>query len=193
MTENISKVLGSGHYEAQWVQRSNLVRLTAKGLLPCSNYIAQLEQRPERIIPPMWDMIFYVPDSCQKGLRYFDENVIMVNSSGATVISVRDASGTHEVPIQQSFDLSEEAESTATAKAEDVGEQFIVYAKLPRPDKGHKGCIIAPADSLVTTIHYRAFGPASYADCEMFLQTHCAGSADLFTLAGGEIPWPLAK
>lgn len=189
--ENISRVLGSGAYEARWVQRSNLVRLTAKGLLPCSNYIAQLEQRPERIIPPMWDMIFYVPDSCQKGLRYFEESVTMVNSSGATAISVRDAIGTHEVPIQLPFAAGEEVASAA--EDEEESEQFIVYAKLPKPDKGHKGCIIVPSDSLVTMIHYKAFGPASYDDCKMYLQTNCAGPADVFTLAGGEIPWPLAE
>ena len=147
--DNFARVLGSATYEAHWVQRSNLVRLTAKGLLPCSNYIAQIEQRPERITPPMWDMIFYVPDSCQKALHFFEERVTMVNSTGATSITVRDAAGTHEVSIRHQFDFADD-DGAAVAEEE---EKFIVYAKLPRPDKGHNGCIIVPFDSLVTAIH----------------------------------------
>ena len=42
------RVLGVAEYEAKWVQRSNLIRLRASGILPCSNYKAQLEQRPGR-------------------------------------------------------------------------------------------------------------------------------------------------
>ena len=42
-----TRVFGYGEYEARWIQRSSLVKLTAKGILPCSNYRAQLEQRPE--------------------------------------------------------------------------------------------------------------------------------------------------
>lgn len=188
MTDSVSKVLGSATYEARWVQRSNLVRLTAKGLLPCSNYVAQLEQRPERIIPPMWDMIFYVPATCEKGLRFFEESVTMVNSSGATTISVNDALGSHDVPIQSALVPGEAATSGSTADAAE--EQFIVYAKLPRPATGHKGCIVVPADSFVTAIHYKVHGPASYADCQEFTQENCNGPAEQLTLAGGEIPWP---
>lgn len=186
--ENYVKVLGSASYEAHWVQRSSLVRLTARGLLPCSNYMPQLEQRPERIIPPMWDMVFYVPSMCEERVRYFEESVTMANSDGAKTISVRDASGTHDVPIKHQFVADEAAE----VQDNTGDEQFMVYAKVPRPDEGHKGCILVPADSIVTAIHYAAFGPASRDDCEAFLLENCNGPANKFRLASGEIPWPLA-
>lgn len=186
--KNYVKVLGNARYEAHLVQRSSLVRLTARGLLPCSNYMAQLEQRPERIEPPMWDFVFYVADTCEKALRYFEETVTMNNSVGAATISVRDASGTHDVPVKHQFVPGEEAEEEELTDE----EQFMVYAKVPKPEVGHKGCILVPADSIVTAIHYAAFGPASRDECEAFLQDNCSGPADLFRLAGGEIPWPLA-
>lgn len=189
--EDYTRVLGIATYEARWVQRSSLVRLTARGILPCSNYLAQLEQRPERIIPPMWDMVFYAQDWCQRAIRPFEESTVMVNSSGATSISVRDAMGTHDVPIQQAFELEGGPAKGSDAAQEE--EQFVVYGKLPKPDTGHQGCIVVPSDSMVTAIHYRAFGPASREDCEMFIQSNCAGTAFFDVLASGEIPWPLAN
>lgn len=179
MTETISKVWGIARYDAHWVQRSNLVKLIARGVLPCSNYVAQLEQRPEKIIPPMWNMVFYVPDTCEKGLSFFEESVTMVNATGASTITVYDAAGAHDISIRQQFEPVDE------------DEKCIVYGKLPKPDTGHKGCIIVPADSFVTAIHYRAFGPASRAECEEFLQSNCSGPGEVFRLAGGEIPWPM--
>ncbi|MEJ8561135.1 hypothetical protein QTO30_07790 [Yoonia sp. GPGPB17] len=146
MTDNISKVLGSASYEAHWVHKSLLVKLIARGVLPCSNYTAQLEQRPERIEPPEWNMVFFVPDTCEKGLSFFEETVTMANTSGAPTIAVHDAAGRHEIPIKQQFEVEEE------------DEQFIVYGKLPKREKGHSGCIIVPADGFVSAIHYRAFG-----------------------------------
>ena len=52
------KRFGAGYYTAHFVGRSNLIKLTAAGVLPCSNYLAALEQRPERVAPPNWNMIF---------------------------------------------------------------------------------------------------------------------------------------
>ncbi len=179
MTENVSKVLGSARYEAHWVQRSSLVRLIARGILPCSNYTAQLEQRPERVEPPMWNMVFYAPDMCEKRLTYFEEQVTLVNNTGAQLIIVHDAGGEHQVPIVQHSEV------------ETLDDKFIVYGKLPKPEQGHKGCILVPADSFVTAIHYSAFGPAPQQDCESFMQSQCAGPAEIFSLASGEIPWPL--
>ncbi|MBF9052183.1 hypothetical protein GTA62_19670 [Roseobacter sp. HKCCD9010] len=88
MSDTFTKVLGCASYRAHWVQRSNLVRLTATGVLPCLNYMAQLEQRAERVIPPNWNMVFYVEDYCQRALQPFSVSVVMTNSSGADAILV---------------------------------------------------------------------------------------------------------
>jgi hypothetical protein len=177
MADTITKVLGSARYEAHWVQRSKLVQLVARGVLPCANYTAQLEHRPERVLPPMWNMIFFVPNVCVKRPKYFEVSVTMANSTSAEAIVVHDAAGMNEVPIRQQIETED--------------EQYVVYARLPRSEAGHSGCFVIPADSFVTAIHYRAFGPASRMECEAFVQSGCAGPGEVFRLAGGEIPWPV--
>lgn len=194
MTDQSKKrVLGVANYEARWVAKSLLVRLTANGILPCANYDAQLEKRPERVVPPMWDMVFLVEDVCLKALRPFSINVVMPNTSNAKEIIVRDAAGEHHVPILQPLEIS--PEPSLLKSAADL-DQYIVYAKLPNTGDGHHGCIVVPADTFVTAIHYRAFGPASKADCESFAHDNCRAEMPDFTtlnLVGGEIPWPLAS
>ena len=66
-----ARTLGIANYDARWIYKSNLVKLTATGLLPCSNYTAELEQRPENILPAMWDMVFYTQLYCQKAIKPF--------------------------------------------------------------------------------------------------------------------------
>lgn len=189
--ETTTKVLGVAEYEARWIQRSFMVRLTAKGILPCSNYRAQLEKRPERVVPPMWDMAFFIQNYCEKALKPFEVEAIILNAEGAKLIIVHDAAGEHEVPIQESTASIEQPAELQSAADRD---EFVVYAKLPKPDEGHFGCIIVPADSFVTAIHYRAFGPSSRKQCEEFASKNCIfghppprGELQ----ASGEIPWPL--
>ncbi len=71
------RLLGLAEYEARWIHITFMVKLTAKGTLPCFNYEAQLEQRPERVLPPMWDMLFYVEPVCEKALRPFEKEVVI--------------------------------------------------------------------------------------------------------------------
>ncbi len=180
MNTTTSKVLGSATYTATWVARSNLVKLTAIGILPCSNYVVQLEQRPERVTPPNWNLVFFVEETCEKGLRPFAETVHMINATGATSIIVHDAVGEHEIPIQQAF----EAETLSP-------KDHMVYARLPRPETGHNACLVVPADSMVTAIHYRAFGPATKQDCERFVAETCNGQVSEFLAEHEKAPWPL--
>jgi hypothetical protein len=192
----MTKVLGTAQYEARWVQRSFLVRLTAMGTLPCSNYSAQLEQAPDRVVPPNWQMIFYIEDFCLRETKPFTEEVLMVNDTGAKTILVTDASGEHHIPIQEANVPIPNAEALRSAADRD---EYVVYAKLPRPEEGHNGCIVVPADYFVTGIQYRAFGPASKADCETFVADNCGAGDGVQKMSagshapGGEIPWPLAK
>jgi hypothetical protein len=179
MPENFFKTLGSAHYEARWIARSNLVRLTASGILPCSNYSAQLEKRPERVIPPMWNFVFYVEDSCDKALLPFSQSVVMVNGEGRKNILVHDATGIQEVPILQANEPSLNDEKT-----------HVVYARLPKEEGRLSGCQVAAADTLLNAYHYKAFGPASLAACEEFLQKHGAENQQI-AAPSGEIPWPL--
>jgi len=179
MPEKFKKTLGSAHYEARWIARSNLVRLTASGILPCSNYSAQLEKRSERVIPPMWNFVFYVEDDCNKALKAFSKTAVMLNTLSADAIIVHDAAGIHEVPVLQPFAPSMSEENT-----------HVVYARLPKEEVGFRGCEISSADTLLNAYHYRAFGPASLAACEAFLQIN-GEESERKTMRSGEIPWPL--
>lgn len=182
-----TRVLGIADYEARWVHNSFLVELTATGVLPCDNYEAQIEQRPEKVLPPMWDMVFYIQTHCAKRLKPFIKKVLFVNTTGPQSIFVRDASGENEVPIQQAF------EATTEGSRLDIGstQDHIVYAKLPRSGSGHCGCIVVPEGSLVTAIHYRAFGPAPKEECDRFVLQNCGPLAADWDFRAGEIPWPL--
>lgn len=179
MCEKVQKVLGSAHYEARRVTGSSLIRLTAAGVLPCSNYTAQLEMRSERVIPPMWNFVFYLEGYCQKALRPFMESVVMINSTGANAIVVHDAAGIQEVPILQTFEPAFRDEN-----------QHVVYARLPKEDDRVNGCQIASADTLLNAYHYKAFGPAPLRDCQDFFE-HNKIQQGGGEVAGGEIPWPL--
>lgn len=186
--EKHKRTYGIAEYSANWIGKSLLVKLTASGVLPCANYSAQLEKRPERVDPPNWDMIFYTQDVCLKALKPFTVEASFPNTTGAKSIVVYDAIGKHEVSIE--FDAEQ-------ADAEDYGpieccadrDEYVVYGRLPKPDTGHKGCIVVPADNIVLGIYYRAFGPASKVECDAFALKNCAPASPFL---GGDVPFPLA-
>ncbi|WP_120631344.1 hypothetical protein [Ruegeria sp. EL01] len=177
MSSTKTRVYGYGNYAAVWVDGGPTVRLTASGLLPCSNYEARLEKRPERIDPPAWDMVFYIDDHCEKGLKVFDVDALMHNNSGATSIILHDALGEQIVPIKDATETWVHSEAL-----------YLVYARLPQPDKGHFGCILVAEGTIVTADRYRAFGPASKEDCEAFLLQNCTATARKSPL-GNALPW----
>ncbi len=184
-----TKVLGVADYDARWIAKTAMVRLTATGILPCANYQAQLEMRPERVLPPMWNMVFFQEEVCLKALKPFSVDVVMINSVGARSISVTDATGEHSVPVKSQF---ESMDTEVTLKALLGEDEYVVYAKLPKSGDTHHGCIVVPVDTMVTAIHYRAFGPASKSDCEAFVNESCSVFAPMeaASVPGDEIPWP---
>lgn len=182
-----SRVLGTAEYEARWVARSFLVRLTAIGILPCANFSAQLEQRSERVVPPMWDLVFYIEPFCLKAIKPFSLEVLIHNPGGAEHLIVRDAAGEHEIPVLASFE-SADRQNVNEVLAEDL---YSVHARLSRPSKGHHGCIVVPHGSILPAIYYRAFGPSRKQDCEDFVAGNCQPKSGLMHPPGGEIPWPL--
>lgn len=190
MTDNTFKrTYGVANYKATWIGKSLLVRLTASGILPCYNYTAQLEKRPERVEPPNWDMIFYTQDVCLKALKPFNVEVTIPNTTGATSILVYDALGEQYVPIEYDVEFAEPEASGPIECCADKDE-YIVYARLPKPGSGHQGCIVVPADSVVIAIYYKAFGPAPKAECDAFVLKNCAAVAPL---GGGDVPFPLVE
>jgi len=180
MTESFCKVLGHGRYEAHWMHQTSLVKLTASGQLPCANGFAQFEMRGERVIPPLWNFVFYLAQPGQSGLRVFEKSVYMINSTGTDTVIVHDAAGMNEVPIR-----SQDAPTSDPGSS--VG--FVVQARFPAPKSGHAGCVIVPVDALLPAHYYRAFGPARHDDCAAFVTDNNTGAVP--ALRGGEVPWPL--
>jgi hypothetical protein len=172
-------VLGTAQYTAIRAPRSDLVVLTAVGILPCANYIAELVQRPERIFPPMWSMVFYTQLLCLRALKPFEVKVHMnIEDSGAEQhITVFDAAGENKVLIVDQIQAAERRGADP--------ELFKVYARLPK-GRGPKGCIVVPADALVPAIYYTVFGPAPKSECDAWLLKNCIEAAT----EGGEVPWP---
>lgn len=183
--DSYKRVYGIGKYAAVRAPRSDLIELRAIGILPCSNYIAALEKRPERVIPPQWDMVFYTADFCLKAMKPFELTVPMNDASGgANHVLVRDATGEVEVPIVDEIPAERSEGFLSSA------DLFRVYARLPKPEQGHHGCFIVPDGTIVSAIYYTAFGPASYQECDTWMPDNCRkGGIE----ASSEIPWPLAK
>lgn len=183
-----TKVLGSATYSALRSPLEGIVTLTARGVLPCFNYRAELEQRPEKILPPMWQLVFWVEDVCLRAIKPFEVSVV-VHGAGSRPLRVLDATGWVEVPITDPFvpvDLW---------KDRIADDAYLVYARLPVPENGelNNGCMIVPEGTIVPAIYYSAFGPSSKAECQKWLTDNC--SRDDFpgwSLRGGEVPWPKA-
>ncbi|MBX3529121.1 MAG: hypothetical protein KF849_00835 [Rhizobiaceae bacterium] len=187
-SEKPQRVLGVGQYEARWIQRSTLVELTAIGILPCMNYHAQLEPRPERVVPAMWDMVFYIQNVCLMALRPFRASVVVHDAANADRLIVRDAAGTHEVPIQPWIGAEP---FVASAEAIDI-DLHGVHARLPKVGERPHGCIVVPEGTLLPAIYYRVFGPAPLQACEAFRARNCERPEAKRLAPGGEVPWPLA-
>lgn len=180
------KVLGVASYSAVRSPNSDIVTLTAVGALPCMNYDAQLEKRPERVFPPMWNMVFFVQDFCLRAIKPFELAVKMnISAGGADAIIVHDATGTVHVPISDPFvpfDINS-----------DTGEedQYVVYARLPRQPGSYAGCIVVPEGTIVIAIYYKAYGPASKQECDQWMLKNCGFfERTRVGMFGGEVPWP---
>lgn len=176
------EVLGTANYMAIRSPGTSNVELTAIGVLPCWNYQAKLVQRPERVFPPNWDMVFVIEDFCLTAVKPFQVWASM-DAGNATSITVYDAGGRKSVPI---YDPLLPVEDLREALSPD---KYDVYALVqPTPSKLHVGCIIVPHGSLVIGIYYHAFGPASMDECLKWKDQNCArgGAAE----RGPEVPWP---
>ncbi len=182
----MKRAWGVAQYEARWIARSLMVRLTARGILPCSNYVAQLEMRPGPTDPPEWNMVFIVSETCEKALVPFEAEAVMVNTTGATEITVHDGVGTHQVPIQPAFG----APVTIMKAGQAMDDNFVVFADIPDGTVGHSGCLVVPEGTIVVATKTRVFGPDSRDACDDFVEQNCSAEKVL-VLRGGEIPWPL--
>lgn len=82
--------------------------------------------------------------------------------AGLTELTIVDANGRHVVQIAKAIELRSATEQVNAEKA------FLAHKQI-----GFPNCMIAPFDAMVSMIFQRAFGPASYADCEAWIAQNC--------------------
>ena len=150
-----TRMLGCADYEAEWVDDSQMVRLTARGFLPCSNHHAQLEKRASG----GWEMVLYTQETCMESYTPFAiEMMVMVEGEHA-IVQVLDALGLHEITIQP---------RKTRAQEPDTGS-YMVYARKSAVDVPDETYFILPVGTKVLPIYTRSFGPAPKAGCDAFI------------------------
>jgi len=151
------RMLGCADYEARWVDESQMVKLTARGFLPCANHHAQLEKGVEG----GWETVFYTQEATEECYTPFCLQAFVMADKCSTSILVKDALGVHELAIQ-----------APVAKAEDADTgSYVVYARKAAVDVPDETYFIQPVGTKVLPIYSRAYGPASKADCAAFIST----------------------
>ena len=150
-----TRMLGCADYEAQWIDDSMAVRLTARGFLPCANHYAQLEKR----VGTMWEMVFYTQESLVESYSPFCLQAIVMVGDNQDTLTVLDALGEHEIAIRP---------AEIVVPEEDMG-RYIVYARKTAIDVPDETYFTQPVGTKVLPIFSRAFGPACKADCAAFI------------------------
>ncbi len=139
-----------------------LVVICAAGETPNLNTRVTIEQLPWRIFPPHFGLFFETPPIFLPATRPFAVWHAAGYPVGVDEVMIIDANGRHVVKIEPTLAPSPEGRDV------NAGEQFLAYKQI-----GFPNCMIAPVDAMVPMIFARAFGPASYADCEAWIAQNC--------------------
>ncbi|MBL1436071.1 MAG: hypothetical protein COB08_007715 [Rhodobacteraceae bacterium] len=150
-----TRMLGCAEYDAKWIDDSMAVRLTARGFLPCTNHLAQLEKRVDDGV----ELVFYTQDSREEAHTPFCLQAILMVEGDSNVVLVVDALGTQEVAIRPAENMTPE---------EDTGAH-IVYARKTVVNVPDETYFTLPVGTKVLPIYSRAFGPSSKAECTAFI------------------------
>ncbi|WP_143103776.1 hypothetical protein [Methylobacterium gossipiicola] len=90
--------LGTGEYRAQQAEGS--VTLTATGGAPV-NVVVKLVQSLTGLFPPMFALVFVLPDSDLLEQKSFITTAKFTAAEPVDTVRVKDADGWHEVPVEQ--------------------------------------------------------------------------------------------
>ena len=92
-------IKGAGTYTA--TQAGSIVTLIATGTLPSTNMRAELVQTQIALFPPEFALLFFVPDIQLPMTRDFERHSSFVSESPVDTLVVYDASGRHEIRVDQ--------------------------------------------------------------------------------------------
>lgn len=184
-----TRVHGSANYKAQWIGQSTAVLLTASGVLPCKNFLAQLERRGSRISPSTWELVFYMPCEFENAPKSFESEAIVLNTSGDKNLVVIDAMGEHVVPIQAAVNTESENLPTDAYSP----SFYVVYNRSGEAEKLGSQIFMMLEGTVVLPIFKKAFGPASKSDCEGFIEATSQMSTATLDGVSEDIPRSLLK
>jgi hypothetical protein len=139
------------------------VLIVAIGEAPNLNTRVTLEQLPWRIYPPHFGLFFETPQIALPATRPFVVWQVAGYPPGLTEIVIVDANGRHVVQLAKAIELRSATEQVNAEKA------FLAYRQIGVPNN----CMVAPFDAMVPMIFQRAYGPATYADCEAWIAQNC--------------------
>lgn len=139
------------------------ILIAAVGEAPNLNTRVTLEQLPWRIYPPHFGLFFETPQITLPATRPFVVWQVAGYPAAPTEVVIIDANGRHVVKLEKTFGLRSMTEQVNAEKA------FLAYRQVGVPGN----CMVAPFDAMVPMIFQRAFGPATYADCEAWVAQNC--------------------
>ena len=148
-------------YEAARIHGAAVV-IIAAGEAPYLNTRVTLEQLPWRIYPPHFGLFFETPEIALPAIRPFVVWAVVGFPADIDELTIIDANGRHVVKIAGAIQFRSAKEDVNADKA------FLAYRQI-----GFPNCMIAPFDAMVPMIFTRAFGPASYAECEAWIAQNC--------------------
>ena len=140
------------------------VLIVAVGQAPNLNTQVSLEQLPWRIFPPQFGLFFDTPQIHLPAMRPFVVPAVFPFPDGRNELTIFDAAGAHKIAILDAFPFSAMEKERHLPGLKD----FVAYQQL-----GVANCMIAPEGAMVPMIYSRAFGPASYAECEDWISKNC--------------------
>jgi len=153
-----TKVLGNAEYKA--VRTGGVTRLIASGIAPNLNTKTDFEQLPFLIFPPMFAFYFIESEIVLPALRPFVYEEIIVFPQSANVVTIQDASGDHAVSIEE---VAVPDIESITPSPDNAG--YCVFSWI-----GTNSLKIAKCDAILPAVYSRVFGPATYQECEMYVQ-----------------------
>jgi hypothetical protein len=136
--------------------------ILAAGETPNFNTRVTIEQLPWRIYPPHFGLFFETPMIALPAMRPFVVSAIVGFPGDRDHLTVIDANGRHIVSLLNAIRFH------TAGKEVNVEKEFLAYRQI-----GFPNCMIAPVDAAVPMIFTRAFGPATYADCEAWIAQNC--------------------
>lgn len=153
-----TKTLGNAQYKA--TKTGGVTKLIASGTAPNLNTKTDFEQLPFLTFPPMFAFYFIESEIVLPSLRPFVYEETIAFPQEATIVTIHDANGAHTVAIEE---VTLPDIKPTTPSSGDAG--YCVFSWI-----GTNSLKVAKCDAILPAVYARVFGPATYGECEKYVQ-----------------------